>query len=70
MALVGAGSSIWLKDTRNQSVMDLAEQRAACRDWLTGTNDNGARCDRLTLSMLKIMAAEGEQAPHDSETTL
>ena len=52
-----AGSDIWLKDAQEQSVMDLAEQRAACREWLNGTSDNGARCDRLTLSMLKLMAA-------------
>ena len=56
---VGAGSNIWLKDAHNLSVMDLAEKRAACRDWLTGKNDNGGRCDQLTLSMLKLMAAEG-----------
>ena len=38
--------------------MDLAEQRARCREWLNGVDGvDGARCDQLTLSMLRLMVA-------------
>ena len=59
VALVGAGSDIWQKDFQLDSSMDLAERRAECREWLNGTDGvDGARCDKLTLSMMKLMAAE------------
>ena len=54
VALIGAGGSIWLRDAQQMSSMDLAEQRAECREWLNG--QEGHRCDKLTLSMLKLMA--------------
>ena len=54
VALVEAGSDMWLKDHQAESSMDIAERRAECREWLDG--QDGARCDRLTLSMLRLMA--------------
>ena len=54
VALVEAGSDMWLKDFQRDSSMDLAERRAECREWLNG--QDGVRCDKLTLSMLQLMA--------------
>ena len=55
IALSEAGSDLWLEDFQKESPMALGERRAECREWLDG--QEGARCDRLTLSMLRIMAA-------------
>ena len=60
---VGGSQTVWLRDFQNQSSMDLAEQRASCREWLTGSGNDGARCDQITLSMLKLMAGGPEGAP-------
>jgi len=54
VALMQAGSDVWLKDYQRESAMDIAERRAECREWLNG--QDGVRCDKLTLSMLKLMA--------------
>ena len=58
VALVEAGSDVRLRDAQGETPMDLAERRAECRAWLQG--QEGARCDQLTLSMLRLMAGETE----------
>ena len=63
VALVEAGSNVWLRDFQNQSSMDLAEERAMCREWLNGSGNDGGRCDQLTLSMLKLMAGGADAPP-------
>jgi hypothetical protein len=55
VALMGAGSDAWLKDSNGESAMDLAEKRAECREWLGGTTFNGGACDRMTLQLLQMM---------------
>lgn len=55
VALVEAGSDMFSRDFQDESSMDIAERRAECREWLNG--QDGVRCDKLTLSMLKLMAA-------------
>jgi ankyrin repeat protein len=62
VALVEAGSNVWLRDFQHQSSMDLAEERAMCREWLNGSGNDGGRCDQLTLSMLKLMAGGADAA--------
>ena len=55
VALVEAGSDMHLRDFQEESSMEIAERRAECREWLNG--QDGVRCDKLTLSMLRLMAA-------------
>ena len=53
VALVEAGSDMWQEDNQRESSMALAERRAECREWLNG--QDGVRCDKLTLQMLRLM---------------
>ena len=60
VTLVEAGSDISLRDRQNESSLDLAERRAACRgEVATG------RCDRLTIDMLRLMLP-ADHADHRS----
>lgn len=53
VALCEAGSDVGLRDCQDDSPLDLAERRAACREWLGG--QDGGQCDQLTLNLLKLM---------------
>ena len=50
VTLVEAGSDIALRDKQHESALDLAERRATCH-----AVGFGGRCDKLTVSLLKLM---------------
>ena len=56
VTLVEAGSDISLRDIQGESSLDIAERRAQCRD----VAETG-KCDRLTVSLLRLMLPAGHE---------